>query len=75
VHKWKLGMEGITLIRPVCSRDCPNRSFDCHTRCETYIKYRQECDAEMEKRALERDVLGEFGDTSERIRKKRRERR
>lgn len=72
MHPWKKGMEGVTRIRPECSRDCPNREWDCHTKCETYIKYRAECDAERERRVLERDVLAEFSDTSERIRKKRR---
>ncbi|MBR5874521.1 MAG: hypothetical protein IKY90_07315 [Oscillospiraceae bacterium] len=65
-------MEGVTRVRPECKRDCPNRSWDCHTKCEIYINYRHECDAEREKRALERVVMSEFAETSERIRKKRR---
>ena len=72
MHKWKQGMEGVTRVKPACKRDCPNRSYDCHTKCETYIKYRAECDAEMNKRVLERVVMTEICDTSERIRKKRR---
>lgn len=72
MHRWKKGLEGMTRIRPVCGRECPNREWDCHTKCETYIKYRDECDVEREKRALEREVISEFAETSERIRKKRR---
>ena len=75
MHKWYMGMEGVTRIKPECKRDCPNRSWDCHTKCEKYIQYRKECDAEMHKRELERVVISELAETSERIRKKRRERR
>lgn len=59
-------------VRQPCTRDCPNRAFDCHTRCEAYIKFRAECDADIKKRTLERDVLGAYSDTAERLRKKRR---
>lgn len=72
VHPWKKGIEGVTRIRPVCDRNCPNRASDCHTKCETYINYRAECDAEREKRALQREVVCAYADTTERIRKKRR---
>jgi coenzyme F420-reducing hydrogenase gamma subunit len=72
VWDWGIARPGVTRIKPVCKADCPNRAYDCHTKCETYIKYRAECDAEMKKRGLERVVLGEYADTSERIRKKRR---
>ena len=71
-HPWKKGIEGISNIRPECDRDCPNRAWDCHTKCETYSKYRAKCDAEREKRALERDIACAYADTAERIRKKRR---
>lgn len=69
---WRLGMEGITRVPPECPRNCPNRNWDCHTKCETYAKYRAKCDEEMEKRAVEREIISEFAETSERIRKKRR---
>jgi len=72
---WGISRPGITRIKPVCKKDCPNREYDCHTKCETYIKYRHECDVEREKRVLERVVMNEICDTSERIRKKRRPRR
>ena len=68
-------MEGVTRVPTECKRDCPDRSWDCHAKCKTYAEYRAKCDAEMEKRALEREVMNEIGDTSERIRKRRRERR
>lgn len=68
-------MEGVTLVPPECPRDCPKRSWDCHPKCKTYAEYRAKCDAEIHKRELESVVVGELADTSERIRKKRRERR
>jgi hypothetical protein len=66
---------GVTRVPPECKRDCPNRSWDCHPKCDIYIKYRAKCDEEMKKRDLERVVMNEVCDTVERIRKKRRERR
>lgn len=69
---WGISRPGVTRVKPVCKPDCPKRTYDCHTKCEKYIIYRQECDAEMKRRDLERVVLGEFADTSERIRKARR---
>lgn len=72
MHDWKKGLEGMTRIRPACDRNCQNRAYDCHIKCETYIKYREACDAERAKRMLERDVACAYADTAERIRKKRR---
>lgn len=72
---WGIARPGITRVPPECKRDCPNRSWDCHTKCETYAKYRAKCDEEIKKRTLEREVLDEISATSERIRKRRRLRR
>lgn len=59
-------------VKQPCPRDCPKRAWDCHTWCGDYIEFRAECDADIKKRTLERDVLGAYSDTAERIRKKRR---
>ena len=40
----------ISGVKPVCSRDCPDRSWDCHGKCEKYKAYREQCDEEMMER-------------------------
>lgn len=72
MHRWRMGVEGVTRVPPGCDRDCPKRSWDCHTKCKTYADYRAKCDEEIKNRSLERVVMTEICDTSERIRKKRR---
>ena len=63
---------GLSPVKYPCKRECPNRAYDCHAKCELYSKYRAECDAVIEQRSLMRDVLGAYADTTERIRKRRR---
>ena len=41
---------GISSIKTVCKPDCPDRSWDCHGKCEKYKVYRAACDKEMEDR-------------------------
>lgn len=60
----------LTSVKPVC-KDCPNRSFDCHGKCETYIKYRAGCDEVIHQRNLKRDVINAIGDAMKRIPGKR----
>lgn len=60
----------ISKIKPVC-KDCQDRSFDCHTKCEKYKSYRAECDKEMQerfqKKKLERDVITEVSKALKRL--------
>ena len=44
----------ISAIKSVCKPDCPDRSWDCHGKCEKYKAYRAECDKAMEKRYQEK---------------------
>lgn len=50
----------LTTVKPVCGRDCPERSIDCHGKCEKYKAYRTRCDSAAKERFLkkqgERDV-------------------
>lgn len=61
----------LTEIKPVCRADCPNRTFDCHGKCERYIRYRAECDEAIHQRNLKRDVITAIGDAMKRIPGKR----
>lgn len=54
-----------------CQRKCPDRTFDCHGKCRKYAEYRAECDKEIKKRALKRDVDYAIGDAIKRIPGKR----
>ena len=38
---------GISSVKPVCKKECPDRTFDCHAKCEKYKEYRERCDAEI----------------------------
>lgn len=44
----------LTSVKPVCKKDCPDRSADCHCHCEKYKEYRAECDTEMKERFARR---------------------
>jgi len=58
-----MGMKDI-LLTPVkikCRRDCPDRSQDCHGKCEIYAQYRVECDKLIHQRELNRDVTEAVG--------------
>ena len=50
----------LTNVKPVCGKDCPDRSYKCHGKCEKYKAYRDQCDAEMlgrfQKNQLKREV-------------------
>jgi len=52
----------ISEIKPVCKRDCPDRSWDCHGRCEKYKAYREKCDIAMEERMRENQFRKEVND-------------
>lgn len=32
------------MISSSCCKDCPNREVGCHSKCETYLKYRAKQD-------------------------------
>ena len=40
----------------VCTRGCPDRSWNCHASCEKYKAYREACDILLHEKELERDV-------------------
>ena len=61
----------LTKIKPCCPPDCPNRKYDCHGKCETYLKYRAECDEQIRLRKLEYEVTNAIGDAMKRIPGKR----
>lgn len=42
----------------VCRRGCPDRTWDCHGRCEQYKAYREACDMALHEKELQRDVVG-----------------
>lgn len=44
-------------VKMVCNRECPDRTYDCHGKCERYAQYRAECDELKHQKELERDVM------------------
>lgn len=46
----------LTPVKMVCKKDCPDRAFDCHPKCEKYAKYRAKCDEQMRERKREADL-------------------
>lgn len=61
----------ITNVKMKCRKDCQDRAFDCHVKCEKYAKYRTECDEQIQQRALKRDVDSYITDAMKRIPGKR----
>lgn len=61
----------LVYIKPVCKRNCPDRTWDCHTWCEKYKAYRAECDRLIHQKDLDRDVVMAIGDAMKRIPGKR----
>ena len=45
----------ISTVKPTCGKDCPDRSWDCHGKCEKYKAYRAECDNALNKRFREKE--------------------
>lgn len=66
----------ISGIKPVCGRNCPDRSWDCHAKCEKYKAYRERCDEEMQDRfqktQYKRDVNDAVSKAVKRMQGKRR---
>lgn len=58
-------------VRPVCKKDCPNRKYDCHSKCEKYARYRAECDKLIAQRNMNRDVNDAIGAAMKRLPGKR----
>lgn len=58
-------------VKMKCRKDCPNRAYDCHCKCEKYASSRAECDKEIKRRALKRDVDYAIGDAMKRMPGKR----
>lgn len=46
----------LTLVKMVCTRSCPDRTYDCHGKCERYAEYRAKCDNHLHQKVLEREV-------------------
>lgn len=57
----------ITPVQMKCRRGCPDRTYDCHSKCEKYAAYRAECDKEIQRRTLERDVDSAVCDAVKRL--------
>lgn len=45
----------LTTVKPVCEKDCPDRNWDCHGKCEKYKAFRAECDIALKKRFQEKE--------------------
>lgn len=54
-----------------CTKDCPDRTFDCHVKCKKYAEYRADCDRAIQQRTFEREVNQAIGDAMKRIPGKR----
>ena len=46
----------ITPVQVVCERDCADRAYDCHGRCEKYARYRAKCDEVLHRNEMRNDV-------------------
>lgn len=66
----------ISGVKPVCKRDCPDRSYDCHGKCEKYKTFREQCDEAMierfKKAQLTREVNEAVSEAVKRLPGKRR---
>ena len=68
-----LGRKDFTLtpVKMICRRSCPDRTYDCHGKCEKYIQYRAECDNLLHQKDLEREVMEAAGAALKRMHGKR----
>ena len=57
----------ISLVPIACSRDCPDRAFDCHVHCERYAAQRAKCDEEIAKRLSRRQAQEAISDAIKRM--------
>ena len=62
----------LTPVKMVCEKDCPEREFDCHARCEKYAKYRAECDEQIRERLRESELNDALSNAIKRYPGKRR---
>lgn len=62
----------LTPVKMVCKKDCPDRAFDCHTKCKEYADYRAECDEQIRKRLRESELNEALSNAIKRTHGKRR---
>lgn len=62
----------LTPVKMVCERDCPDRAFDCHAKCNDYAEYRAKCDKHMQERKREADLNEALSNAIKRTHGKRR---
>ena len=57
-----IGMKNILLTPVKCHcKDCPDRTQNCHGKCETYAQYRAECDRVLHRNEMKTDVSDAIG--------------
>ena len=62
-----LGMKNLLLTPVKCPcRDCRDRTWHCHGKCERYARYRAECDKVLHRNEMKNDVNDAIGKSMKR---------